>query len=331
MDGATLTVRQMREFYAAAPAETVARVRSFSREELTAVLERLRVPGVEVHEAAGAWDSFRRDEDWTTLLAAVLHSIEVERGEVGAPVVIWSDLDAAGTSGRYFFLYLFAVAYEGLLNFLELATTPLDVIERTGSVLARHCATHQRKWGTPGVDAGWWMVLILRAELLEIGSLQFHRMRLGTRYPSPWYSDVEASSLGVGFRPGDPSIGLHIPQRADITPATLDATFEEARVVLARLWPVTQRRLATCQTWMLDDRLATYLKATSNIIRFQQRFTLLPGWREDDVDVLDFVFLRPNTALEDLPQRTSLERAIVAELGKGHWRVRTGWFDFDGI
>ncbi len=330
MEIATLAVRKMRDFYPPAPAEAVARVRGFATKRLALVLRALEVPGGEAEDAARAWDDFRRDIEWTSLLAAFLHSIERERGEVGAPVVIWSDLDGAGSNGRYFFLYLFVLGYEGLVEYLQAQSTPSTVIERTGSVLARHCATHQRKWGTPGVDAGWWLVLVLRAELLEIGSLQFHRMRLGTRYPSPWYSSDEVWSLGVGFRPGDPALGLHIPQRADISPATLDATFEEARVVIGRLWPVAQRRLATCQTWMLDDRLTRYLEATSNIIRFQQRFTLLPGWRDDDVEVLDFVFLRPNTALEDLPQRTSLERAIVEVLRTGHWRVRTGWFDFDG-
>jgi hypothetical protein len=35
-------------------------------------------------------------------------------------------------------------------------------------------------------------------------------------------------------------------------------------------------------------------------------------------------------ALDDLPQRTTLERAIVAHLrAGGHWRARTGWFEFD--
>jgi len=75
-------------------------VRSFSAEALTAVFESLGLPGVEVNVAAGAWDSFRCDRAWTDLLAAVLHSVEVERREVGPPDVIWPDLDGAGAMTR---------------------------------------------------------------------------------------------------------------------------------------------------------------------------------------------------------------------------------------
>ena len=57
---------------------------------------------------------------------------------------------------------------------------------------------------------------------------------------------------------------------------------------------------------------------------------MVPGGY-DDADTLEFVFRRPGLRLDELPQRTTLERAIVARLRDGgHWRSRTGWFDFDG-
>jgi hypothetical protein len=57
---------------------------------------------------------------------------------------------------------------------------------------------------------------------------------------------------------------------------------------------------------------------------------MLPVWHEDDEDVIEFVFRRPNVALEDLPRTTTLERAVVEVLRTGaHWRNKTGWFDFD--
>jgi hypothetical protein len=48
---------------------------------------------------------------------------------------------------------------------------------------------------------------------------------------------------------------------------------------------------------------------------------------------LMFVFRRAATSLNaaslnELPQRTSLERAVVGHLEGGHhWKVRTGWLD----
>lgn len=176
------------------------------------------------------------------------------------------------------------------------------------------------------------MLPVLNGELLQVGSLQFHRERLGigSLSPSPWFGEEEVAALGEGFRTGDASLGLHIPDHADLTPASLDATFEDARALLGLLWPAPDRRLATCQSWMMDDRLSSYLDPASNILRFQERFSLLPGWRVGDVDVVDFVFAMPNTPLSDLPQMTSLERAVVDVLRHGHWRDRSGWLDFDG-
>jgi hypothetical protein len=37
----------------------------------------------------------------------------------------------------------------------------------------------------------------------------------------------------------------------------------------------------------------------------------------------------PTTLLDELPQQTTLQRAIVAHLrAGGHWHSRTGWFPF---
>ncbi len=47
---------------------------------------------------------------------------------------------------------------------------------------------------------------------------------------------------------------------------------------------------------------------------------------DGDADVLRFVFHRIAPSVDDLPQRTTLERAIVAHLRAGkHWLDRTGW------
>jgi hypothetical protein len=177
------------------------------------------------------------------------------------------------------------------------------------------------------------MLPILRGEILQIGVLKFHRLTLGvgSLSPSPWLSDDEAAARGPGFRRGDPLIGLHIPQGADLSPAALDLTFTDARRVLGNLWPVKERRIATCQSWMMDERLRRFLDEETNLVSFQRRFNVMPLWRDDDDDVLDFVFRRPGVALADLPQTTRLERAIVEVLQRGeHWHSPIGWLDFDG-
>jgi hypothetical protein len=80
---------------------------------------------------------------------------------------------------------------------------------------------------------------------------------------------------------------------------------------------------------MLDDRLREHLPTTSNILRFQERFNLLPVWREDDDDVLEFVFREAKGNWVQVVPSTAVQAAVAAVLANGgHWRDRTGWLDF---
>jgi hypothetical protein len=279
-------IAMMRQSLEPPTAEGIERVLSFATSDLVATLAELRVDSNEASEIADHWDELRSDETWVALLAAMLLTVEHQRGDVDAPIAIWPDLEEAGPSGRLLYFYLFALCNQGAREFLADSRCPEEIIETTLGVLVRHAAIHWRKWGTTGVDAGWWMLPTLRGEIVHIGSLQFHRVNLGvgTLSPDPWFTDHEMAGLGEGFCRGDPSIGIHIPEGAALDPDRLDATFNDARRVLGVLWPVAQRRIATCQSWMLDDQLKEFLPATSNILAFQRRFTMLAAWVEDDWD-----------------------------------------------
>ena len=106
------------------------------------------------------------------------------------------------------------------------------------------------------------------------------------------------------------------------------AAIAQARPFFSRHFPETPTRLAICTSWLLDPQLAEYLAPDSNIVRFGRRFTLVGDGYDGDADVLRFVFHRIAPRIDDLPQRTTLERAIVAHLRAGkHWRNRTGWVE----
>jgi hypothetical protein len=326
------TISQMTEFWPLPSSASLERVRDVDAGELSRILENIGLTAVQVQEIVDHWPEVQENPQWASLLAAGYTMVTADRGNFNAPVPIWTDLNDVGDEGRLFYFYLFALCYDETVAYLRQSGTPEDIIDASVGILARHSATYERKWGSLGVETGWWTLLVLRGELLQIGALEFHRVTLGVGTLSPeWYDESDARALGPGFRRGDPSIGLHISQDANLTPASLDRTFADARRLLGELWPVSQRRLATCRSWTMDDRLVEVLRPDSNLVGFQRRFELVPGWLDGDEDVLDFVFRRPNTALAHLPQTTSLERAVVAVLQRGnHWRTRTGWLDFDG-
>src|SRR5439155_1415026 len=84
------------------------------------------------------------------------------------------------------------------------------------------------------------------------------------------------------------------------------------RPFFARHFPETPTRLGICTSWLLDPQLAEYLAPDSNVVRFGRRFTLVGDGYDGNAVVLRFVFHRITPQIDDLPQRTTLERAIVA-------------------
>lgn len=330
------TIALMRQTAPDATPSSVETLRSTSSREMASRVRELGFTSEQSTEIGGAWDSFRGDDAWVNLLASLATMVETQRGHIDDPIPIWDDLDDAGPNGRMLYFYLFALCLPGTVEYLRAMNCPARTVDATLATLRRLDNTHERKWRTLGVDAGWWVLPTLRGELIQVGSLQFHRVNLGVGNlsPKPWYDDEEAATRGVGFRRGDPSLGIHIPQGTALDPASLDATFAEARDVIGSMWPADARRLATCQSWMLDDQLAQYLAPTSNVLGFQRRFTLLPRWEsaaDANASIVEFVFRAPGVAHADLPRRTTLERAVLDHLAcGGQWRLRPGWLDFDG-
>jgi hypothetical protein len=119
---------------------------------------------------------------------------------------------------------------------------------------------------------------------------------------------------------------VHIPDAGPLAPAACDESFAWAREFFPRHFPSEAHRVARCRSWLLDPQLAEYLDPHSNIVRFQRRFELSEDVRDGSDDILWFVFRRRGDVdLEALPQRTTLERAVVTHLRAGRsWHERSG-------
>ncbi len=277
-------------------------------------------------ELVTRWGDVLASDAWVRLLAGLWAVVEEQRGRPDDPVLIVRDLDETGVVGRLLFLYLAGLAASGTRDFLISEGFPSDVIVDTLATVARHAAVHRRQFGTSGLSAGWWIMLALRGDLVNIGSLQYHRLRLGigTLSPSPWYPPEEADVRGVGFRWGDPVVGLHIPDGADLSEGAVDQSLGQARDLLQRTWPAPHRRLVTCQSWIFDPHLADILGSESRLLRFARRFTLVPGEVVGDHDVREFV-LRPHAG-----GPTRLQESVIRLLDSGrHWSTRTGWMSWE--
>ena len=209
---------------------------------------------------------------------------------------------------------------------------PEDVSRETLSQLGRAMAAYRVSHGKAGILLTGWEWMRFSGLLYQIGRLEVIPYRLCTdpsAGPLFWYDEETAARLGAGFRKGDAALSVHVPATDPLSPAACDRSFALMRTAFAGVFPGETPRVATCTSWLLDDQLAEYLPADSNILAFQRRFDLVPGARDEDEALLRFVFGVPHAKeLDELPQRTTLERAVVSHLRQGrHWRIRTGWLD----
>ena len=112
-------------------------------------------------------------------------------------------------------------------------------------------------------------------------------------------------------------------------PEAIDASFAMAKAFFTAHFPDERYEIAVCHSWLLDPQLAEYLPETSNIVQFQRRFR--EAYRSDESgndDTLLFVFRAPGTPLDELPQRSTLERAVVRHIRDGKtWHLGHGWLE----
>jgi hypothetical protein len=212
--------------------------------------------------------------------------------------------DELGPHGRFFQLHALLSCVEALLGWHAQRGIPAEVSWATLQDVARGVAIHRATYGVGGLDKAGWLTHHFHGELYELGRLQF---------------ELQPAALG-----------LHIPATGPLTSQACDASLAAATAFVARYFPDPSRRRVVCTSWLLDDQLADYLPADSNIIRFQHRFTLGRDVVEDDHEPLRFVFRRIPADLAELPRDTTLQRALVDHLERGgHWRIRTGWFPLE--
>jgi hypothetical protein len=222
-----------------------------------------------------------------------------------------------GESGTdtYFYAWTLLSALPAIRRYHEELGVPDEVSWHTLADFGLQLARHRRMHGRPGLASSDWLTLHFRGILYRLGRLQFERL------------DVPEF--------GGEAVFAHIPADGPLSPAACDESFAWAARFFSRYHPHEGYRTAVCDSWLLDEQLARYLGPDANIVRFQRRFRVpddVPA-QPGDLTVLKFVFDRPETPLragelDALPQRTTLERAVVGHLRDGgHWFSRTGWCD----
>jgi hypothetical protein len=274
--------------------------------------------------------SLEREPELWWLFERACHQVLVDIGRWDTDTWLPPLPSQLGIQGGCFWIFVFLATAEAIHAWHVAQGISEDISWATLADLGLNVARNRRRQGVTGLEFPTWLGLHWSGVLYTLGRLQFNPfpLRTGPAGPLFWYEGAALEALSRAFQPSAPVLGVHVPTGAPLDPAACDASFQSAAAFFPRYFPAHASRVAVCTSWLLDEQLADYLSAESNIVRFQRRFELVPGARDSDDSVFLWVFDRVPSSVDDLQPHTRLERAVVRHVRDGHhWRMRTGWME----
>ncbi len=127
----------------------------------------------------------------------------------------------------------------------------------------------------------------------------------------------------IVLRPGDTVLDTHIPGHAPLTEESCAESYARARALFALHFPEIEPKAFHCHSWMMAPELSEVLKPGANVLNFQRHYLRYPVPTKGE-DVLNFVFFLRYTSFADLPEDTSLQRALKARYLAGEYLYEYG-------
>ena len=122
-------------------------------------------------------------------------------------------------------------------------------------------------------------------------------------------------------------LDVHIPSHVPLTKENTDAAYARAWEVLPKCYPAYGMKAFVCFSWLLDPQLKQFLKPSSNLVAFQNKYHRF-AMKSCGTDVREFLFKKPVTRVEDFCEDTSLQRAVKAHYLAGNYIYAQGGYFF---
>ena len=232
--------------------------------------------------------------------------------------------ESTGELGRFFYVFVYASMMPETQALYERRGIPDEIQRATMADIGRNMQVHRKRHGTHGLAAPDWLMLHPRGLIFQLGRLQFERAKLGNR------TGTTIHDSGFPWKTGDPTLSIHIPDfMGPMSPEACDASFAEAAAFFPRYFPEEDVHTAVCNSWLLDTQLRDYLSPQSNTLAFQRRFRHIRQGEWANDGPIRFVFGPVDWPLEDYPQESSIQRAVINHLKQGgSWHGGMGWMEF---
>lgn len=178
---------------------------------------------------------------------------------------------------------------------------PDEVFYHTFSDIGRWEKDCFERTGTHGLEEYEWLSLHLRLELFGLGRLQFQPVSC------PW--DLpEAYTV----KKGESVLNVHIPSGSSLTPSACQASYQQA----SRFF-TAQPAIFICHSWLLCPDLKNLLPSGSNILQFQNEYTIL-GIDKESRQAEERIFGCLKSSPSEYPENSVLQKNAKAWLSSGN-------------
>ena len=273
--------------------------------EYTSFFDKIRLPegGQEVFAKLHAHTG---EPEFQQMVEAAFRAYDEGDQTFGEFVV--ANAEAWGVTAEELILYLYLLkGRDSLVAGLERGL-PEDVLVSALSTLTSSCNLcyqQMQVYGIPQKTYRNWARHCLDGTIFPLGRLQFELL------PSPYTVELEGHRL----EEGQTCISVHIPAAGSLDEETCEAAYAQARVFFDKYFGMNPC-FFMCNSWMMHPWLSEDLPATSRVVQFQSKYTLVEA-RDNEQAIRSWVFGRTTVPLEELPEDNSLRRAAKARLLKG--------------
>lgn len=214
----------------------------------------------------------------------------------------------------------------GRLRFeiFEESNRPALIFEKNGSehkVLMCNCVLHKSgnilgAYGCEDEDGSY------AAEFTETDTHYVgYAVNTETRLAENTLTYLDKTEWKPIYKPDDNGLKVHIPYGDRLTKEACEDSYTRARDIFKRCYPEIHFDGFHLFCWMLSPDLRDILKPNSNIIEFQNKYTVFPA-KDNAVDAIMYVYgIKEDDVrsvnVEDLPESNSLQRGIKKKLLEG--------------
>lgn len=124
---------------------------------------------------------------------------------------------------------------------------------------------------------------------------------------------LHIAEWGQVLAPGQLALGMHIPAGTPLGHEECGQSLRHAMEFFPRHFPDKPVHAFCCYSWLLDAELQDLLPETSNMVRFQKEFYLLPHYATPE-GLIKSAFGQSPIDPATAPRRTTLQRAILDRL-----------------